>query len=329
MVQVRQQTLGIRRNAQEPLLQVVLHDERVASLAASVDHLLVCQYRLISGTPVDGCLASDGQASLEQLQEDPLRPAVEAWIGGVDFVAPVEAATASLQLRFSEALDVFRGQQPRMDAAFDGEVFAVNAEGVEAHWLEDMLPAHGCKAAVDVGTGEGVHVADVQPLGRRVRKHHQVEKGPCGIGEVRTINAGVSPDVLPVAFHRDWVVAVCVCRHFRELSLSFRPGPECSDREQQKAPPDALGALHPIRHGARTGAPMARTDSPQAGAEANYANGSTWPLARSIHAADDGHRWWVGCRMAHPRRLVRAHIREVMKWPRSVCCLYALPNLHP
>src|SRR5439155_26653861 len=57
-----------------------------------------------------------------------------------------------------------------------------------------------------------------------------------------------------------------------------------ADREI-KTPPDLLGALNPIRHGARLGAPMARTDSPQGGAGASVASGATWPLSASIHAA--------------------------------------------
>src|SRR5713226_10758174 len=109
MIQVRQQPLGERGDAQEPLRKVALYDQRAAALAPTVDHLLVGPHGQILRTPVHRRLTPDGQASLEQLHEDPLGPAVVAWIGGIDFVAPVEATTAALELRLAEALDAFGG----------------------------------------------------------------------------------------------------------------------------------------------------------------------------------------------------------------------------
>ncbi len=46
----------------------------------------------------------------------------------------------------------------------DRVVLGVDAEGIEAHGLKDVIPAHTLVTAVDVGAGEGVDVANVKPL---------------------------------------------------------------------------------------------------------------------------------------------------------------------
>ena len=80
-----EQLVGVLGDAEEPLLQVPLLDERSAAPAAALDaHDLFARERAVVGAPVDGCLGPVGQARFEELQEDPLVPAVVLGRGGDD-----------------------------------------------------------------------------------------------------------------------------------------------------------------------------------------------------------------------------------------------------
>jgi hypothetical protein len=58
------------------------HHRVVPTFTLAVNDLLVCQHSAQCRAPVDGHLCLIGQALLEQLQEDPLRPPGEVWGGG-------------------------------------------------------------------------------------------------------------------------------------------------------------------------------------------------------------------------------------------------------
>ena len=87
-------------------------------------------------------------------------------------------------------------------------VLGVDAEGIEPHRLEDGVAHEATPAAVDVAAREGDDVPDVQPLGRRVRKHHQVVEGPVGVVELGTVVAALVPDAAPACLDRRVVVHV-------------------------------------------------------------------------------------------------------------------------
>src|SRR5919107_2317010 len=73
-----QQLLGVVRDLEEPLRQVLLDDWRPAPLAAPVwaNHLLAGQRRVVLRAPVDGGLHPVGETLLEELEEEPLVPEV-------------------------------------------------------------------------------------------------------------------------------------------------------------------------------------------------------------------------------------------------------------
>ena len=78
-LEVSQQTLGVVGDAQEPLLELADFNERSTTLAVSLGvDLLVGEHRLVFGAPLDGRLLAVGETCAEQLEEDPLRPAVVA-----------------------------------------------------------------------------------------------------------------------------------------------------------------------------------------------------------------------------------------------------------
>ncbi len=120
---------------------------------------------------------------------------------------PVEAVADVLQLLLAEARHVAGRHGAGVDPHLDGVVLAVDAEGVETHRLEHVEAAHGHIAPVDVGAGEGVHVADVQPFGGGVRKHHQVVVGPGRLPQVHMVDAALVPARAPSARDRSMVVA--------------------------------------------------------------------------------------------------------------------------
>src|SRR5438270_8581478 len=123
-----QEFLSIPGQFQKPLLQPASLDERSAALAVPVDNLFVSQQRLVFGAPVDRSGLAFGQAVFEELQEDPLRPAIVAWVGGVDFVRPIESVADALQLVLSKALDIARSEYAGCIEPWVGKFSVVEAK---------------------------------------------------------------------------------------------------------------------------------------------------------------------------------------------------------
>ena len=100
---------------EEPLLEVARLDLRAAALAAAVDDVLVRDDRLVVRAPVDRRRLAVGEAALEEPQEQPLRPAVEAGLVGRDLAVPVDRPAEPLHL-LADDDDVALGDLPRMAA---------------------------------------------------------------------------------------------------------------------------------------------------------------------------------------------------------------------
>jgi hypothetical protein len=199
-LEVLEQPLRVRGDAEEPLGDPALLDGRVAALAPALDDLLVGQHGLAGRAPVDRRFLPLGQTRLVQLQEDPLRPLVVGRVGGIDRVRPIEHPADAAELA-REVLDVLRDEVHRMDPHLEREVLGVDPEGVEAHRLENVLPAHALVAPVDVRARERIDVPDVQPLRGRVGEHHQVVVGIpsfAQLGERETVGAPLFPALLPL-----------------------------------------------------------------------------------------------------------------------------------
>ncbi len=78
---------------------------------------------------------------LVKLQEQPLVPAVIFRQAGREFVIPVEHAAHFAQLLF-HGLDIVQRAVLGVDAGLDRIVLGRQAEGVEAHRLEDFIALH-------------------------------------------------------------------------------------------------------------------------------------------------------------------------------------------
>ncbi len=137
--QVVQQAVGVVGDAEEPLLQLAQLDRRAAALAVTVDDLLVGQHRGVLGTPVDRGLLAVGQAALEQLQEDPLRPAVVARLVGAELARPVDRDAPRAELAL-EGRDRLLGRLARVLAGLDRVVLGRQAERVIAHRVQHFHP---------------------------------------------------------------------------------------------------------------------------------------------------------------------------------------------
>ena len=84
-IQAFEQLIGVLRDAEEIHRDVALLHHRAGAPAASVDHLLVGQHRVVYRVPVHhgGLLVDD--TLLEQAREQPLFPAVIVRLAGGDF----------------------------------------------------------------------------------------------------------------------------------------------------------------------------------------------------------------------------------------------------
>src|SRR5207302_44184 len=98
LVEVLEETVGVLGDGEAPLLEATPLDQVVAALAPPVDHLLVGQHGLAPGAPVDVLLLAVSEAAVEELEEQPLRPAVVVGLAGGDLAVPVVDTAELAQL---------------------------------------------------------------------------------------------------------------------------------------------------------------------------------------------------------------------------------------
>ena len=123
---------------------------RAAALAGAVDHLLVGEHGLVVRAPLDRRPLAVGEAALEELQEDPLRPAVVARLVRAELAPPVDRDPPGAELA-AELRDRAFGRTRRVLAGLDRVVLGRQAEGVVAHRVQHL---HAVAAPV-----VGEHVA--------------------------------------------------------------------------------------------------------------------------------------------------------------------------
>lgn len=169
LVEVLQQDIGVIRDLEEPLREVLLVDLVVAAPALAVDDLLIREDRAAGVAPIDRCLLLVGEAALVEELEEPLRPLVVRGVARLDLAVPV-VGEAELLLLLLHVLDVAVRPVGRLDTVLDGRVLSRHAEGVEAHRMQDVEALHRLVARHDITDGVVAHVAHVQ-VARRIREH--------------------------------------------------------------------------------------------------------------------------------------------------------------
>ena len=168
-LQVVDQRVGVLGDLEEPLLEPARLDLGPTALAAAVDHLLVRQHGLVVRAPVDGRLLAVRETLLEELEEEPLRPAVVLGLVGGRLARPVDRPAEAAHLA-ADVGDVLLGDLARMAAFADGGVLGRKPERVVAHWPHHGRPVSAPEVREDVAHRVVEHVAHVQVPGR-VRQH--------------------------------------------------------------------------------------------------------------------------------------------------------------
>ena len=207
-VQVGDEAVRVVGDAEEPLLELADLHERAGALAAAVDHLLVGQHGLLDRVPVDRGLLAVREAVLEQLEEDPLRPAVVARLVRAELARPVDRDAPLAELLL-EGGDRLLGRLAGMLAGADRVVLGGQAERVVAHRVQH--PASRAPMEVRDGVAHGVdlQVPDVR-LAAGVRQHlEHVGLRPWVVGVVGDLpGVLVRPHLLPAGLDLGRVVAV-------------------------------------------------------------------------------------------------------------------------
>ncbi len=204
-VEVVYQSLRIGRDFEHPLRLHLPDDFAAAPLADAVHDLLVGQHAFARSAPVDGHLFFVGEAALEKLQENPLRPPVVFRIRRVDFTGPIERKPKGLKL-LPEPGDVLPGDDGGMNVVFDGVILGRKAERVPADRVQHVVALHAALARDDVHRRVGARMPHMQPLPRRVRELDQrvVFRSGKIVGSMK--HARFFPSFLPFALNLLWIV---------------------------------------------------------------------------------------------------------------------------
>ena len=121
------------------------------------------------------------QPRVEDLQEDPLGPAVVVDVGGGDTPALVVAEPEPIELA-AHVVDVGLGVDPGVLAGLAGVLLGRQPEGVESHGVEHVEARHPLEAHVDIGGDVAQGMTHMQSRARRVREHVHDE-------QLRTVQA--------------------------------------------------------------------------------------------------------------------------------------------
>ena len=124
------------------------------------------------------------EPAVEELEENPLRPAVVVRVGRRQPAGPVVGEAEHLDLPL-DVRDVALGRHARVDAVLDGVLLGRQAERVVAHRVQDVEALHPLVARNDVRGGIALGMADVQARAARVRKH--IEDIHLGLRYVRQV----------------------------------------------------------------------------------------------------------------------------------------------
>ena len=196
-IETRQQIIGKVGDLQEPLVQLALLDLGAAPPALAVDHLFIGEHGHVDRVPVDGRFLAVDQPRLVEVEEQRLFVAVIFGIAGGEFAGPVEREADALQLRL-HLRDVLARPPAGMHALFHRGVFGRHPEGIPAHRVQHLEPAHLLVARQHIAHRVVAHVAHVNAP-RRIGKHFEdVAFGLRAVG-IGGEGAGFCPCALPAS----------------------------------------------------------------------------------------------------------------------------------
>ncbi len=167
--------------------------------------------RLAVLAPVDVAGAAVDQPRLEQLQEQPLRPAVHDRVGAHERALPVEGEAEPLQLA-GHVLGAAVDPLARRLAAGDRAELGGQAERVEAEREQHGVAARAPEARVGVADRVAAHVADVDVAGGERRGGLDVDVGLLVEQRRRAERVALAPGRLAARLDRVRAHSACVWR---------------------------------------------------------------------------------------------------------------------
>ena len=204
-----EQLVGVRGDLEEPPVELLGRDLRVAAPAPPVLDLLVGEHCLAGRAPVDGRAPPVREAALEHPDEDELLPLVVGGVARGELAVPVVGDAHPPELR-AHVVDVLVGPDGGVHAVLDRRVLGGQAEGVPAHRVEHVVAAHPLVPGEQVADGVDADVAHVDAA-RGVREHLEaVELRAARILGDRELLA-LLPGLLPPGL--DLAEGVAVTRH--------------------------------------------------------------------------------------------------------------------
>ena len=194
-------------DAQKPLRQEALFDERPGAPSAPVDDLLVGQHGMIDRVPVDPAFTTIGEPRRKKIKEHLLFVAVVFGVAGRDLARPVIGEPHPLQLP-AHRRDVLGRPFGRMDVAGDRGVLGRQSERVPTHRVQHVVALGAAVARDEVAHRVVAHVPDMQFAGG-IREHFEDIVFWARLVLVRLEYPALTPGPLPL----DLVFTEVVARH--------------------------------------------------------------------------------------------------------------------
>ncbi len=193
-----EQLLGEQCDAQRPLRQQPLFDDRAGTPAATVDDLLVREDGVFDRVPVDPGFPAVGKPRREEVEKHLLLVAVIFRVAGRYLARPVIGEPHAFELS-AHRRDVLTGPDRRVNFFGDRRVFRRQAKSIPAHRMQDVEPLRAVVAGDQIPHRIVADVADMQ-LARRVGEHlEDIVFRPAGLGGDLEQPA-LAPDALPFRF---------------------------------------------------------------------------------------------------------------------------------
>ncbi|CAB4584323.1 unannotated protein [freshwater metagenome] len=209
-VKVSEKSIGVIRDAEVPLGELLLDDRCAAAFARAVrQDLFVREDRLVYRVPVDPGILAIRQTLFVQLEEQPLVPLVILGVGGMQHPRPVERGRVTLH-RGALLSDVLVGPLSRVHAPLDGRVFGGKSKGIPPDGVQNLIAAKPPISREDVAERIDLGVTHVQ-VARRIREHVQDVLVRARVVSVRNIEGSFGfPHGSPLRFHPAEIVFVLV-----------------------------------------------------------------------------------------------------------------------
>ena len=223
LVEPAQQFVGILRRTYEPLLQFTLLNQCVfMPPAAAVHDLLVGQHGRALRTPVHLALLAVRQSLLEELEKEPLIPAVVLRKTGRNLARPVVGEAEPLHLRLHVG-DVAQRPLARWRVVLDRGIFRRQSERIPSHGMKHVVAIHPHVARQRIANRIVAHVPHVQRA-RGIGQHFEnviLLLGRVGLGGVK--RSILLPALEPFSLNALRVIALVVrtirrCSGFRSAA---------------------------------------------------------------------------------------------------------------